>query len=85
MNAFLKLQQIRGILRGIERSRLKTPEKVTCVVYLHVILFGMHEKNTATEKEFDTVLYMTLEYFLTQRFKQSTKWTAKVNNINKYV
>ena len=50
MNAFLKLQQIRGILRGIERSRLKTPEKVTCVVYLHVILFRMHEKKYSNRK-----------------------------------
>ena len=44
----------------------------------------MHEGDTDTEKELDTVLQMTLEYVLTQRFKPSTKWTAKVNNIRKY-
>ena len=37
----------------------------------------MHGKGTATEKELDTVLQMTVE--------QSTKWTAIVTNINKCV
>ena len=45
----------------------------------------MHERDTATETEFNTVLQMTVEHDLTQRFKQSTKWTAKVINIIKYV
>ena len=45
----------------------------------------MHEKDTATEKELDNVIQMTLENVLTQRFNKSTKWTAKVTNINKYM
>ena len=28
---------------------------------------------------------MVLEHILTKRFKQNTKWTAKVTNISKYV
>lgn len=60
-----------------ETSRLKTPEQHNSVVYLHVILPRMHGKGTATEKELDTVLQMTVE--------QSTKWTAIVTNINKCV
>ena len=63
---------------------LKTAEQVTRVVYLHVILFRIHEKDTATKKEFGTTLEIALEHVLTQRFKQNTKWTAKVTNISKY-
>ena len=51
---------------------------MTSVVYLHVILFRIHERDTAAEKELDTVLLMKLEHVLTQRFKQTAKWTAKV-------
>ena len=45
----------------------------------------MHEKNTTTEKELDTVLKMTVEDIPTQRFKQSSSWTAKVTSNSKYV
>ena len=38
----------------------------------------MHERDAATEKEFETALQMTLKHFLTQRFNQNTKWTAKI-------
>lgn len=31
------------------------------VVYFYVALFGMRERDIAKEKEFDIVLYMTLE------------------------
>ena len=68
------------MLYGRERNRLKTPEQVTRVIYLHVILFRMRERYTATEKKLDYVLHMTLEHTLTQRFKQNTKWRAKVTN-----
>ena len=65
---------------GRVRNRLKTLEQITRVVYLHVILFRMRERYTATEKKLDYVLHMTLEHTLTQRFKQNTKWRAKVTN-----
>ena len=65
---------------GRVRNRLKTLEQITRVVYLHVILFRMRERYTATEKKLDSVLPMTLEHTLTQRFKQNTKWRAKVTN-----
>ena len=45
----------------------------------------MHQSDTATEKELDTVLQMTVERVLTQRFKQSPKCTAKVANIRKFM
>ena len=73
------------MFHGRERNSLKTPEQVTLLVYLHVILFRMHERDTATELEFRSVLQLTLEHILTQRFKQSTTWTAKETNLNKYV
>ena len=41
----------------------------------------MHQRDTATEKESDTVLQITLQHVLIQRFKQNTKWKAKITNI----
>ena len=66
------------------KKSLKYPEQITRLAYLHIVVFRMHERDTDTEKELDTVLQMTLEYALTQRFKPSTKWTAKVKNVRKY-
>ena len=43
------------------------------------------EIQLATEQKFDTVLKMTLEQVLAQRFNQSTKSTAKVINISDYL
>lgn len=41
----------------VERKKyLKTPELITGVLYLHVILFKVHEKDQAKEKESDIVL-----------------------------
>ena len=60
----LKGKQIRGILYGRERNRLKTPEQITSVIYLHVTLFKIHEKDTATDKELNTVLRVTVEHVL---------------------
>ena len=54
------------------------------VAYFDVVLFRLHERDTATEKEFETVLQMTLEDVLTSIFKQSTEWTEKMNYIRKY-
>ena len=54
------------------------------VAYFDVVLFRLHERDTATEKEFETVLQMTLEDVLTSIFKQSNEWTEKVNYIRKY-
>ena len=70
---------------GRERNSLKTNEQVTLLVYLRVILFRMHERDTATELELRNVLQMTLEHVLTQRFNQSTKWAAKETYLSKYV
>ena len=50
------------ILYGRDRLSLK----ITSVVYLHIILFKMYERDTATEKECDTALQMTLGHFQTQ-------------------
>lgn len=77
MNAFLKLQQIRNIVRKRKKS-YKNSSAEPRIVYLHVILFRIHEGGTGAEKEFDTILQVTLEQVLTQRLKQNTKWTAKV-------
>ena len=41
----------------------------------------MHKRDTATEKESDTVLQITLQHVLIQRFKRNTKWKAKITNI----
>ena len=43
-------------------------------------LFRIHERETATEKELDIILRMSLERVVFKRFKQSTKWTPKVTN-----
>ena len=59
MNTFLKLLQLRDILYSRERNRLKTPEQVTRVICLHVILFRMHGRDATKAKEFDTVFQMT--------------------------
>ena len=39
---------------GREKNQLKRPEQITSIVYFHVILFRMHERDTAREKEFDS-------------------------------
>ena len=33
---------------------------ITSCFYLQIVLFSMHERDTATEKAFDSVLQMTL-------------------------
>ena len=38
----------------------------------------MYNRDTVTEKDLDTVLQMILEHVLTQKFKLSTTWKAKV-------
>ena len=38
-----KGQQIRDILNGRERNRLKNPEQITSVAYLHIALFRIHK------------------------------------------
>ena len=45
----------------------------------------MHLRDTTTEKELDTVLQMTVEQVLIQRFKQSPKCTTKVADICKFM
>ena len=67
VNAFSKLLPFRDIYYGIERNRF---QKVTPVVYLHIIFFRMHKRDAAIEKEFDTVLQMTPDHILTQGFKK---------------
>ena len=48
-----------------KRRRLKTPDQVIPIIYIHVFLFKMHERDTATKKDADTVLQMTQEHVLT--------------------
>ena len=72
VKAFLKLQQIIHILYEKEKNCLNIRELITSVVYLHIILFSMHERDKATEKETETVSRMALAHVHTQRFRQST-------------
>ena len=44
------------------------PLSVLLVLFIFVILSKMHERDTATEKEFDTELKIILEHVLTKRF-----------------
>ena len=37
------------------KNHLEAPEQVTRVVYLHLVLFRMHEGHTGTDKEFHTI------------------------------
>lgn len=39
-----------------KKNQLKRPEQITSIVYFHVILFRIHERDTAREKEFDGAL-----------------------------
>ena len=55
------------------KKSLKKPWLITSVVYLDVILFRIHKRDTTTEKELDAVLKMTVKHLLTQRFKENTK------------
>ena len=41
---------IRDILYGRERNCLETSEQVTSILFLHVILFRMHKRDSATDK-----------------------------------
>ena len=82
MKTLFIVQQIRDILCGRGKNCLNPPELISSVVYLHIILVKLHEKDKAKEKESDTVLQMKPEHVLTKRFKQSTKWTAKVTSIS---
>ena len=61
------------------------PAQITSVVYVYVILFRMHERDTATETVFDIVLQKLPDGALAQRFKLRSKWSAKVTNASKYV
>ena len=55
------------------------------MLFIFMLSYRMHERETATEKEFDIISEMSLDCVLGQRFEQTTKWTAKVTNINKYL
>ena len=52
---------------------MKISEQILTVPYLHLVLFRIHEKDTATEIKFDIVIQMTLVYVLAKRLKQSVK------------
>ena len=45
----------------------------------------MHEKRTLTNQELDILIQVTREHILAQKSKQTTKWTAKVSDINKHL
>ena len=44
----------------------------------------MYKRDTATEKEFDIKLHISLEEVVAKRFKQSTEKRAKVTDTGKY-
>ena len=48
------------------------------MLFIFMLSYRMHERETATEKEFDIISEMSLDCVLGQRFEQTTKWTAKV-------
>ena len=52
-----------------KKKSVEIPKQTATVVNIHVIMFIMQWRDKATEKEVDTVLQMTLELILTQRFK----------------
>ena len=60
---------MRDMLYLTERTHRKMSEQVNSVVYFCVILFKTHQRDTATEKEFDIILQLL----------------AKVTNINNYL
>ena len=45
-------------------------------LFLSIVIFRMHERDTAIAKGFGIVLQMTLEHVVPQR--KSITWTAKV-------
>lgn len=45
----------------------------------------MHEQDIPILMILGIEIYTTLEHFLDQRYKQNTKWTAQVCNINKFM
>ena len=45
----------------------------------------MHEKRTLTNQELDILIQVTREHILARKSKQTTKWTAKVSDINKHL
>ena len=62
----------------MEEKEITSKPLSISVTYLLVILFMIHQRHTATGKEFDIVLPMTLEYVLTQA--KSSKDSSKVLN-----
>lgn len=54
-------------------ARGGTPKQITLIVYLHVILFRVHERGTAPENKFDILMHIKLNHTLAQRFKQKAK------------
>ena len=46
------------------------------LLFLSIVIFRMHERDTAIAKGFGIVLQMTLEHVVPQR--KSITWTAKV-------
>ena len=82
MVSLLELQQ-RYV--AFKRRCWKVPEQNTTDVYFHVLLLEMHEKRTLTNQELDILIQVTREHILAQKSKQTTKWTAKVSDINKHL
>ena len=45
----------------------------------------MHERVIATEMKLDISIQMIVGHVMSQKSKESAKWTAQVANINEYV
>ena len=57
-------------------DRLKTGWLL--VLFILMFLFKIHKRDTATEKELDSVIKMTIVQVKdSRRFKQNAKWTVK--------
>ena len=68
-----------------KRNRWKISENIVIVFNLYVILFRIHERDTAAEINFGFATDMTLDKVLAQRFEQGTESIAELFAINKCV
>ena len=61
----------------MKENSLKNLEEIVTVVYLDFVLLRIYE--------WDILIQMAVEYVPAQKFKESTKWTAQIANINEYI
>ena len=59
--------------------------RIFVIVYLHVTLFRIHERDKTTEVKFYFAIQMDLEHVLAQKIEQRNEWIAEVFTINECV